>query len=89
MDKKSIIHGTKVTLRNGEVYLAKGDCKFLFNDNTRMLIPIDEVYDDGLLVKENSYGFDENFDIMSAKLDVLLPEKDFPWYEYIMHTRIE
>lgn len=63
-------------LKNGMVIKVKEGREFDIKDGymidrlTKYKIKLDEIYDEGLLIKENKYEYDESFNVVEIKFSI-------------------
>lgn len=63
-------------LKNGMVIKIKEGREFDIKDGymidrlTKYKIKLDEIYDEGLLIKENKYEYDESFNVVEIKFSI-------------------
>lgn len=92
MNKSILMPNVEVKLRNGKILtvkVTKEDGAFLFDESRNISISLKDVYDYGLLVKENEYGYDNRFDVMEVKNIFITYEEDLEIIEEQLFRRIE
>ena len=92
MNKSILMPNVEVKLRNGKILtvkVTKEDGAFLFDENRNISISLKDVYGYNLLVKENEYGYNNNFDVMEVKNIFITYEEDLEIIEEQLFRRIE